>query len=129
LEDDRFLTRENRKINSGELDGLIAEWTAKYMDYEVMNILQNAGIAAFPSLNSKQLHSDPHLKNRGILPRVEHPVLGSVDIIGVPWMIDGRREASGRAPLMGEHNYYVFHTLLGLDNTDIEQLEKEEIIF
>ena len=52
-EDPRFADPLSRWHNQEELDKLITEWTSERTNYEVMHILQEAGVAAGPSLNAE----------------------------------------------------------------------------
>ena len=129
LEDQRFCDGYRRWMHQEEIDVLIEEWTKDRTDYEVMDLLQKAGVAAIPSFDAGQLSTDPHLKQRGIFQRIEHPVIGSVDVLGVPWKISGTRPIMPRAPLMGEDNEYVFRELLGITDDEIKRLEESQVIY
>ncbi|GAF86857.1 unnamed protein product, partial [marine sediment metagenome] len=74
--DHRFSDAYGRQRNQAELDKHVEEWTINYTPYQVMRILQKAGVAAFPSVNSKDLSADRHLKERGVFQRADHPVMG-----------------------------------------------------
>ena len=60
--DDRFSDGYRRWENQDELDKLVEQWTISHTPYEVMEILQKAGVAAGPTLNAEELLNDPHLK-------------------------------------------------------------------
>jgi crotonobetainyl-CoA:carnitine CoA-transferase CaiB-like acyl-CoA transferase len=64
-DDPRFKTAELRKRNEAVLDQIITNWTKERDRWETTGVLQNAGIAAFPSMSSKDLAEDPHLRARG----------------------------------------------------------------
>jgi benzylsuccinate CoA-transferase BbsF subunit len=129
LSDARFCDADNRRVNQEELDRLIEEWTVKHTDYEVMDLLQKAGLAAVPSFNTEQLSADRHLKERGILQKVEHPIIGEIDVLGVPWMLSGMRPTITRGPLLGEDNKYVFGELLGMSDEEIRNSEENKVIY
>jgi benzylsuccinate CoA-transferase BbsF subunit len=129
FEDPRFGDSYKRWKNQGELDGLIEEWTRDREDMEIMDLLQHAGIAALPSFDASQLSDNSHLKARGMITRSEHPVLGPVDVLGVPWKVSGIRPVMPRAPLMGEDNGYVFKELLGIADDEIARLKDGKIIY
>ena len=50
--DEKFATMLSRHNNREELDKKVTEWTIDREHYEVMKILQSAGVAAMPSKNS-----------------------------------------------------------------------------
>lgn len=129
LDDTRFCDAYKRWLNQEELDKIIEKWTSKHTDYELMNILQKGGVAAVPSFNTKQLSTDIHVKERDIIQKVQHPVIGEIDVLGVPWKLSGIRPDICRGPMLGEDNKYVFHELLGISEDDIRHLEESKVIY
>lgn len=124
-----FSTGISRWNNQDELDALITEWTRKHHQYEIMERLQKAGVAAGASLNVKDLVSDPQLKARKFFIDMQHPVVGKLTLPGLPWRpADDITPGYSPPPLLGEHNNYVFGELLGLSNEEIDRLIAEEVI-
>jgi benzylsuccinate CoA-transferase BbsF subunit len=125
-----FRDEESRRRHQDELDRMIEGWTRRHGQYEVMEILQKAGVAAGASLNVKDLVTDPQLKARKFFVEIEHPVLGPLTLAGLPWRHNGRRKGNYSCPpLLGEHNKYVFGKLLGLSDDEIARLEEEKVIY
>jgi crotonobetainyl-CoA:carnitine CoA-transferase CaiB-like acyl-CoA transferase len=111
-----------------ELDQHIAAWTRDWDVYELMTVLQDAGIAAAPSMDAQQLFTDPHLRARGTIRRVQHPVMGEATVLGPPFKMSHTPPAVAKAaPLLGEHNAYVFGELLGLSEKEQESLAAEKV--
>lgn len=77
VKEDRFADSLSRWHNQDELDKLIEEWTIQHDHYEVMNILQKAGVAAGAVLTSAELLTDPHLGERGTFQMVDRAIVGS----------------------------------------------------
>lgn len=128
-EDVRFRDRFNRLRNQDELDRLVSGWTVGFTYYEVMDILQKAGVAAAPCLDLTERFSDPHFEERGTHLQVEHPATGVDIIAGVPFRLSETPGAVRQpAPLLGEHNEYVFGKLLGKTREEIAQLIKDKVI-
>jgi crotonobetainyl-CoA:carnitine CoA-transferase CaiB-like acyl-CoA transferase len=119
-----------RLTNRAELDQRISEWTLSKTPEEVMEILQNFGVAATPCEDTEDRFLDPHFQERQILIDVEHPATG---VDWVPNVICRLSETPGGirrpAPRWGEHNHYVFGDLLGLSKVEIERLTEAKIIF
>jgi benzylsuccinate CoA-transferase BbsF subunit len=129
-EDERFSDMYSRKKNEKELDKLISEWTINHTHYEVMDILQNAGVAAVPSLNAAEFFDDPHFKERAIPVEVNHPVIGRKVALNPPWKMSLTPPKIYRhGPLLGEHNDYVFGELLGMSDEEIQKLKEERVIY
>jgi benzylsuccinate CoA-transferase BbsF subunit len=128
--DDRFKDLPSRKANEDELDHIITQWTANHGDYEIMEKLQQVGVAATPSLSSEALFNDPHLKERNVFRQVEHPVIGKNWVIGPPWRLT-ETPATFRSygPLLGEHTDEIFTAYLGMSIDEIEKLKEEQVIY
>jgi Predicted acyl-CoA transferases/carnitine dehydratase len=129
-ENERFCDAYSRKQNEKELDNLISEWTSKHTHYEVMHILQEAGVAAVPSLSNVELFSDPHFKERGLSTEMVHPVIGKTTALTPPWKMSATPPRIHRhSPLFAEHNDYVFGELLGMSSEEIQKLKEEQVIY
>jgi benzylsuccinate CoA-transferase BbsF subunit len=122
-DDARFTDAYRRRQHRSELDTLITTWTSRRTPYEAMEILQAAGVAAMPVMNLEDQFRDPHLREREIHLESEHPKVGLEFLHGIPWRLS---DTPGRirrpAPLLGEHNQYVFGELLGLPEVEIQRL-------
>lgn len=128
--DDRFSDAYSRWKNQEELDRLVAGWTINYTHYEVTGILQNAGVAAMPSLSNEEILSDAHFKEQNLAVEAEHPVMGKQVVLGPPWRLsETPARVTRSSPLIGEHNEYVFGELLGMSSNEIGRLMDEEIIY
>ena len=128
--DDKFSDNSRRWENQEEMDRLIEEWTINHTSHEVMNTLQSVGVAAVASLSSEELFHDPHLKERGLWTKVKHPVIGEQVVALPPWKLSVTPvKVNHAAPLLGEHNQYVFGELLGMSKEEIAALEEEEILY
>jgi benzylsuccinate CoA-transferase BbsF subunit len=125
-----FTDSAKRIKNRKKLDVHIAGWTADKTPPEVMEILQKAGVAAAPCADTEDRYFDPHFQKREIIVNVEHPATG-VDF--VPKVVCNLSETPGEirrpAPLLGEHNNYVFGELLGLSQDEIEALTEKKVIY
>jgi len=127
-DDPRFATAAARKRNEADLDAIISEWT-RLRDRDLMaRQLGEAGVAAAPSRDARDLMRDPHLRARGVFVELDHPETGPRDFVGLPWQMSGCQPVLERAPLLGEHNDYVFGQLLGLDEAEIARLKESGII-
>lgn len=128
--EDAFSSSYKRWQNQDRLDRLMEEWTINYRYQELMELLQEVGVGAMPSFKAKDLFTNPHLISREAITEVTHPVLGTRKTIAPPWiMSETPARISRTAPLLGEHNEYVFGELLGISTKEQEKLKEEEVIF
>ncbi|RLB90543.1 MAG: hypothetical protein DRH26_09510 [Deltaproteobacteria bacterium] len=125
-----FADNYKRSLNRKDLDKLIGEWTREKTPYEVMEILQKEGVAATPCADTEDRFSDPHFSERENIVNIEHPVTG-MDF--VPNVVCNLSETPGEirrpAPMLGQHNEYVFGELLGLSKEKIHQYVEEKILY
>jgi crotonobetainyl-CoA:carnitine CoA-transferase CaiB-like acyl-CoA transferase len=128
--DEAFSNAYSRWQNQERLDRLIQEWTKNYRHHEVMDLLQGGGVAAMPSFKAKDLFTNPHLISREAIAEIKHPVLGTRKAITPPWKMSETPPRIVRtAPLLGEHNEYVFCELLGMPKEEVTQLMEEKVIY
>ena len=125
----RFVDAIGRYANQDEIDKLIEAWTLQYNHYQVMNILQAAGVPAGPVLDAEELLAEPHLNARGYYEKMPHKVAGTYREIA-PFALFSKTPLHIRmpAPGFGEHNHYIFGELLGMTDEEMEMLKKENII-
>ena len=128
--DERFADSYRRWKNEEALDELIGSWTINHTHYEVMEILQGAGVAAIPSFSNEEIFNDPHFQARGLAVEVNHPVMGNQVVLGPPWRLsETPAEVVKAAPLIGEYNEYIYGELLGMSTIEIKRLIDDEVIY
>ena len=121
--DPRFATRIDRKDNEEALEERISAWTRSRDRWEITRLLQDVGVAAFPSLDARDLAEDPHLEERGYLERLQHPEVGRRVHAGIPWRLrDGPNGVRSPAPLLGQHTDEVLRDLLDLSGAQVADL-------
>jgi crotonobetainyl-CoA:carnitine CoA-transferase CaiB-like acyl-CoA transferase len=128
-DDERFADARIRWRNQDELDRIIAVWTLERTHYHVMEILQEAGVAAVPSFNCEEIYTDRHFRERGFVREIEHPERGKQVVTGPPWTLSATAAKIDTSPTMGQHNDYVFGELLGLAGSEITKLKKSKVIY
>jgi crotonobetainyl-CoA:carnitine CoA-transferase CaiB-like acyl-CoA transferase len=122
-------TAAGRKAAEDELDRYITAWTKEHEHSAVMELLQKAGVAAGAVLSGPEILSDAHLTAREFLLAIEKAEAGMHFYPGfIPRFQPVSSPLRMPAPCFGEHNAYVFGTVLGLSAEEIEELAKERII-
>ena len=130
VEDAPFASRFARLNHRQELDARIAEWTRERTPWEVSELLQSHGVAAFPVLGAEARLFNPHFRERGLYSDIEHPALGTEPIFNLMWQLsDTPPRIQRHAPLLGEHNREVFCGLLGMEEAELSRLEVEQVIW
>lgn len=130
--DSQFADPVTRHQHQDELDAIIGNWTSDKSSYDVTDLLQKRGVPAGPVLNAKQMLADPHLRTRGYFEPVEHTAesgLGHREYVGRGWKLsDAEIHIRKSAPLLGQDNHYVLSEVLGMGESEIEELQAASAI-
>ncbi|MBE0481044.1 MAG: CoA transferase, partial [Dehalococcoidia bacterium] len=127
--DKKFATLQGRKENEEELDRLIEEWTEGRKAEEVMTLLQRAGVPAGVVQDGEDLLTrDPQLKAREFHVWRDHPEAGRIAHDGLSFALSRTPGEIGRAPLLGEHNEFVYREILGLQESEFDRLMVEKVL-
>ncbi|TCC47783.1 CoA transferase [Kribbella capetownensis] len=103
--DPRFVSNTDRMAHRDELAAELEERLASGTTDEWVALLLDAGVPAGPIRDYRQvLDEDPHVKARGMVQEVDHPVEGRVRVLGSPVRMSGTPARIRRhPPLLGEH--------------------------
>jgi crotonobetainyl-CoA:carnitine CoA-transferase CaiB-like acyl-CoA transferase len=129
--DNKFQTLEQRISHQDELDQFIESFTSKRNKYEVMELLQKYGIACGAvQMNEDLLENDPQLQARELFEKLEHTLLGTRSFEGIPIKMSKTQPYLHKpGPLMGEDNDYVFGTILGYSQEEIQLMTDEGVLW
>jgi benzylsuccinate CoA-transferase BbsF subunit len=128
VKDSKFATMKARKENEDELENLISQWTSLHTDYEVMRIMQEAGVpAGVVQTMADILDNDPQLKEREFLVPVKNPVLGVFGHPTPPYKLTKTKAKVTHAPSMGEHTECVCVNILGMSDMEFAELMGENV--
>jgi crotonobetainyl-CoA:carnitine CoA-transferase CaiB-like acyl-CoA transferase len=126
----QFRTASDRKAHEEELEQYITAWTTQHDRWEITRRLQTVGVAAFPSMNSKDLVEDEHLNIRGFFARLPHPQVGTQTHTGIPWILaNAPNGVRSPAPLLGQHTEEVLRDVLRYTDEDITRLKEQQVLY
>jgi crotonobetainyl-CoA:carnitine CoA-transferase CaiB-like acyl-CoA transferase len=101
----------------------IAAWTATKVEHELVELLQQAGIAAGCVQDIEDLlEHDPALLARGALIPLQHARLGAFGHMRTPLTLSRDTPVPFRPPGLGEHSALIARTLAGLSQERIDEL-------
>ncbi len=127
--DTRFDSNEGRDAAHGEIDRKIGEWTRERDDYELMHTLQARGIAAAPVLEASRMFDDAQLREREFFKKQTIENGETYEFVGPIWQFRGTPVEFSQPPVgLGEHNEYVYKTLLGVSDAEYERMVAEGTI-
>ena len=128
LEDPDWCNPVWRGQHKEEVDALVEAWTSTKTKYEAQNILGEGGIPCGAVLNAGDIHSDPHIQERGMITTMDHPRRGKFKMPAFPVQLADSPVEMKHSPLLGEHNSEVYGELLGLTEADLAELKDEAVI-
>ncbi len=100
----------------------MAAWTRQHTKWEAMEILGRAGVPCGPVLDTKELLENEHMRARGAVVEVEHPVRGRWEFIAPPFRLSASQVPVRPAPLLGQHTEEVLAAELGLSPQELARL-------
>lgn len=115
LRDERFNTGEERLEHADEIDELLRPWLREKTRNELFHSAQEWRIPFAMVMGIDELFDDPQLQAREFFNWLKHPVIGDICLPGAPFRMDKTPWQSGRAPMLGEHNFDVYDELFATD--------------
>jgi formyl-CoA transferase len=125
--DPRYETGEARWRNKDAVDALVEGWTRERTKHEVMQILAGAGVPCGACLDTGEVMSDPHLREREMIVEVEHPARGRYVTVGNPVKLSASPTTITPSPLLGQHRQEILEEL-GYTEPEIAALAKDGAI-
>ncbi len=129
LLDPRFESGRLRMQNADVLRAEITQWTMQHTKHESMKILGEAGCAVSAVFDTMDVFNDPHLKARGFIEQVEHPVEGTITLMQSPIRMSASKVALRPAPTLGGDTDQLLSDELGLSSEEIDRLHEEQVVF
>jgi crotonobetainyl-CoA:carnitine CoA-transferase CaiB-like acyl-CoA transferase len=129
VDDPRFALAPDRRKNLKVLDEIVLEWAQGQRRQELWDKLRNLGYFGAPLLSLAEVLEDPHIQARQAFVQREHPVAGEITLL-VPWIRMSETPAAIRrvAPTLGQHTDEVLRGVLGLSQSEIDQLRAQAVI-
>ena len=126
--DERYATRDAREQHAEEVEALIAKWTSSQGKRQVMETLNDVGIPCGAVLDTLEVLSDPHLREREMVLKMEDPHRGEYDALGCPIKMASGPVDIVPPPLLGQHTKEVLFSLLGLGQVEFIKLGDAAVI-
>ncbi|MGH3488909.1 MAG: CoA transferase, partial [Actinopolymorphaceae bacterium] len=129
LDDPRFRTLPDRMRHIDDLEGEIEEITASRRTEEWIEALDRAGVPGGPVLGYDEALADPHIRARGMVVDLDHPIIGAMSTIGPPTKFsEFDYSVRSPAPWLGQHTVEVLAEA-GLADDEIAALFADSIAF
>jgi crotonobetainyl-CoA:carnitine CoA-transferase CaiB-like acyl-CoA transferase len=103
--DPRFAQNSDRMQHRAELEEALTPLFRSRTKTEWLDALEAAGVPAGPVNSIKEMQNDPQVIARGMVPKIPHDDLGTVQTIGLPVKFsDTPGEPQKAAPRYGQHS-------------------------
>ena len=129
-DDPRYNTHQVRGENCDELDARIAEWTRGFTAAELDVRLDKHGVVSGPIYSIEDIANDPHFQARDMIQRYQDDDLGDIAVPGfVPVLSETKSEIAWLGSSeVGAHNEEIYCGLLGMTQTELQELKNDGII-
>jgi crotonobetainyl-CoA:carnitine CoA-transferase CaiB-like acyl-CoA transferase len=118
IDDPRFRTEKDRVANIDAVDDEMSSCTRTRTRAELVRDLQAAGVPCAPVKSIREVDTDEHLIQRGMIRYIEHPVRGRVPVPGCPLRLSDSPVGPLRtAPPLGQSTEQVLAELAGVADT------------
>jgi crotonobetainyl-CoA:carnitine CoA-transferase CaiB-like acyl-CoA transferase len=128
LDDPKWINSNLRRANADYINAEVTSFTSRFLKEDLAELMQKHGIPGLPVNSPSDFIKDPHIRARGFFATVTHPVLGSFEQPGSPFMVNGQRAAPAPAPLLGQHNQEIFCGELGFELNELAVLAADGVI-
>ncbi|MFI7024199.1 CaiB/BaiF CoA transferase family protein [Micromonospora sp. NPDC049900] len=127
--DPRFATHAARGRHQGELDDIIAGWSGRHDTEDLMAVMIKHDVPVGRVYRAPEMLDDEHFAAREAIVRVEHPEFGEFPMQNVVPRLSrtpGRVKWTG--PRLGEHTDQVLTDIVGLAESEINELRASGVI-
>jgi formyl-CoA transferase len=128
ITDPEWATPEARLPKLGKCFEIIEQWTMTLDKLEVMRRLNEHDVPCGPILDMREIAEEPALRETGTVVEVDHPKRGKFLTVGNPIKLSDSPTEVKRSPFLGEHTGEILRSILGLDDDEIEDAQKEGAI-
>lgn len=126
---DLFQDMRARAQNADLIYPFIEEWAAQHDKMEIMEKCQAAGCPITAVFTIAEAAEHPHLEARDYFVDMEHPELGKLKNLGVPFKLPACPGGPVTpAPLLGQHNEEVYRDIVGLSDDELTQYKSDGVI-
>jgi len=127
--DERFKKNADRVRNRDALIPLLAEIFQRRTVRDWVMLLEPLGVPVGPINNLAQVFDHPQVQARGMKIEVPHPLSGSVPLVASPIKMSVTPPQYRHAPpTLGQHTQSVLRERLQLDDSRLEELQRQGII-
>jgi crotonobetainyl-CoA:carnitine CoA-transferase CaiB-like acyl-CoA transferase len=129
VDDDRFARLADRAAHGDEINRIVADWTATLSATEIEERCVACDVPVATAYSAADIFADAHIAARGDLVTVDDPVVGPLrQQAPFPRTVGEAIEPPAGAPRLGEHTRAVLAGVLGLSDSELDELAAEGIV-
>jgi crotonobetainyl-CoA:carnitine CoA-transferase CaiB-like acyl-CoA transferase len=129
-QDARFARNQDRVRNRAVLVPMLEAIMKTRTKARWLPALEAAKVPCGAINSLAEVFADPHVRERGMVTRWEHPLAGEVDLVSSPLKLSATPVRQDLPPpLLGQHTDDVLRGVLGWDDTRIGELRQKEVIW
>jgi crotonobetainyl-CoA:carnitine CoA-transferase CaiB-like acyl-CoA transferase len=127
--DARYATSRQRAHNIEDVDERVARWTRSEPRSSLIAKLSRAGVPCAPVQTVREVITDPHLRQRGMIVDRRHPVLGDIPLAGSPLRLSESATPDVHiAPRLGADSGPLLAEILGYSEDRTAELRAAGVI-
>jgi glutaryl-CoA transferase len=127
--DPRFKTNRARVENRTVIDALVDDALKRDSADAWLTRLKAVGVPCGKINSVAAALDDPHTAARTMIETIEHPTIGALKMLGIPFKFSDTACSVRRAPpTLGQHTDQILGAELGLDAKSIARLRQDKVI-
>jgi len=127
--DARFARLADRAARGDEINGIVADWTTTLSATEIEDRCVANDVPVATAYTAADIFADAHIAARGDLISIDDPVVGPLrQQAPFPRTVGEALEAPAGAPRLGEHTRSVLGGVLGLSDTELDELAAAGVV-
>ncbi|XP_014210332.1 succinate--hydroxymethylglutarate CoA-transferase [Copidosoma floridanum] len=127
LDNDKYKNNINRVKNRDELLKILREKLKQKTNKEWNEILKNSTFPYGQINTIKQVFEDPHVQHMKIVKDMDHPIAGTVKVVGPPvWYSYAKNAVRLAPPTLGQHTFEILKEIYNKET--LQKLKENKII-
>ena len=127
--DPRFAKLADRAARGDEINGIVADWTITLTSTEIEDRCVASDVPVATAYTAADIFADAHMAARGDLVTIDDPVVGPLrQQAPFPRTVGEVVEPPTGAPRLGEHTRAVLGGVLGLSDSELDELTAAGIV-
>ncbi|SER81865.1 CaiB/BaiF CoA-transferase family protein [Psychrobacillus sp. OK032] len=129
IDDPEYSTIPERVKRIDKLDQMISEWTSNFNKKDLFQLLSKHTVPCASVQDLDDIHNDEHYRISKMINEIDHPVYGKITVPGNPIKLKSQGDLEIQpAPGLGEHNWEIYHQMLGISENEFDNLREMKVI-